>query len=65
MNGFELAQNLKNDFPCILIAMITSYDLPEYRQAASQHGIERFFVKGSLDWKEIAEFVQSTPKDDQ
>jgi two-component system, response regulator YesN len=65
MNGFELAQKLKNDFPCIWIAMVTSYDLPEYRQAASQHGIERFFVKGSLDWKEIAEFVQSTPKNKQ
>lgn len=62
MNGLELAQKLKNDFPLIRIAMVTNYDLPEYRQAASQHGIERFFAKNSLDWEEIKEFVQSTPK---
>ena len=62
MNGLELAQKLKNDFPLIRIALVTNYDLPEYRQAASQHGIERFFAKNSLDWEEIKEFVQSTPK---
>lgn len=62
MNGLELAQKLKNHFPIIRIAMVTNYDLPEYREAASQHGIERFFAKDSLDWEEIKEFVQSTPK---
>ncbi|MGE5843164.1 MAG: response regulator transcription factor [Deltaproteobacteria bacterium] len=65
MNGLELAQKLKNHFPVIRIAMVTNYDLPEYREAASQHGIERFFAKESLDWKEIKEFVQSTPKNKQ
>ena len=41
MNGLELAQKIKNDFPRIRIAMVTGYDFPEYRRGASQHGVER------------------------
>ena len=65
MNGLELAQKIKKDFPRIRIAMLTGYDFPEYRRAASQHGVDRFFVKDSLDWKEIKEFVQDISKDDR
>ena len=65
MNGLELAQKIKKDFPRIRIAMLTGYDFPEYRRAASQHGVDRFFVKDSLDWKEIEEFVQSILKNNQ
>jgi len=63
--GSELAQKIKNDFSRVRIAMVTGYDLPEYRQAASQQGVDRLFVKDFLDWKEIKEFVQSTPKNNQ
>jgi CheY-like chemotaxis protein len=65
MNGLNLAQKIKNGFPRIRIAIVTNYDLPEYRQAAIQQGVDRFFVKDSLDWKEIEAFVQSTPKNNQ
>lgn len=65
MNGLELAQKIKNDFPRIRIAMVTGYDFPEYRRAASQHGVDRFFVKHSLEWKAIEEFVQSVPNNNQ
>lgn len=65
MNGLELAQKIKRDFPRIGIAMVTGYDFLEYRRAASQHGVDRFFAKDSLDWKEIEEFVQSIPKNNQ
>ena len=65
MNGLELAQKLKKDFPRIRIAMLTGYDFPEYRRAASQQGVDHFFVKDSLDWKEIEEFVQSILKDNR
>jgi len=34
-------------------------------RAARQQGVDRFFVKDSLDWKEIEEFVQSTTKNNQ
>jgi two-component system response regulator YesN len=65
LNGLQLAQGIKKDFPNIRIAMLTSYDLPEYRQAASKDGADRFFVKDSLDWKEVEEFIQSIPKYDR
>ena len=62
LNGLQLAQRIQKDFPHIRIAMLTSYDLPEYRQAAGRDGADRFFVKDSLDWKEVKEFVQSIPE---
>ena len=65
MSGLELAQKVKKDFPRIRVAMLTAYDFPEYRRVASQHGIDRFFVKDSLDWKEIKDFVQSIPNNTQ
>jgi hypothetical protein len=51
-------------YPNLKIAMLTAFDFPEYRQAAEQDA-ERFFVKDSLDWKEVKEFVQSLPKNDR
>jgi two-component system response regulator YesN len=65
MSGLELAQKIKKDFPRTRIAMLTGYDFPEYRRAASQHGVDRYFVKDSLDWKEIGEFIQYISKDNR
>ena len=65
MNGLELARRIRNDFPLIRIAMLTGYDMPEYRLAASQQEVHHFFVKDLLDWEEIKEFVQSTPENKQ
>jgi len=44
---------------------LTGYDFPEYRRTASQYGVDRYFLKDLLDWKEIEEFVQSIPKDNR
>jgi DNA-binding NarL/FixJ family response regulator len=65
MSGLELAQKVKKDFPRIRVAMLTAYDFPEYRRVASLHGVNRFFVKDSLDWKELKEFVQGVPRDNR
>jgi two-component system response regulator YesN len=65
MTGLELAKKVKTDFPGIRIVMLTGYDFPEYRRVASQHGVDRFFVKDSLDWKEINEFIQDILKDNR
>jgi len=65
MNGLELAQKIKKEYPRIRIAMLTGYDYPEYRRAASQYGVDRFFVKDALDWKEIEELVQYIPKENR
>lgn len=45
MNGFRLTQRIKKDFPNIRVAIVTGYDLPEYREAAIQNGADRFLLK--------------------
>ncbi len=65
MSGLELAQNIKKDFPRIRIAMLTGYDFPEYRRLASQSGVDCYFVKDALDWKEVEDFVQYISKEKQ
>ena len=57
-NGLRLIQRIKAQFPNIRIAMVTSYDFAEYRQAAVQSGAERYFVKGSFSWDDVKEFVK-------
>jgi DNA-binding NarL/FixJ family response regulator len=59
MNGLQLTQRIKKDFPKIPVVILTGYDLPEYREAAIQYGADGFFVKESLDWQTIAALVKS------
>ena len=63
MNGLQLTQKIKKDFPHVRIAIVTGYDLPEYRQAASQYGADGFFLKESLKWNEIEDLVESIPSE--
>jgi DNA-binding NarL/FixJ family response regulator len=64
MNGLQLTQKIKKDFPDITIAMMTDYDLPEYRQAAVQYGADRFYVKNSFKWDELEALVQSISQEE-
>jgi DNA-binding NarL/FixJ family response regulator len=57
MNGLLLTQKVKRAFPNIPIALLTGYDLPEYREAALQSGADRFFVKEALKWEEVGELI--------
>ncbi len=58
-NGLQLTQKIKKDRPSIHIAILTDYDLPEYRQAAVEYGADRFFVKSSFKWDEVETLVKS------
>jgi two-component system, response regulator YesN len=62
INGLQSTQKIKRDFPNIQIAILTGYDLPEYRQAALQYGADCFLVKESIKGDEIAEFVKSVAR---
>jgi len=62
MNGLQVTQKIKRDFPNVRIAILTGYDLPEYRQAALQYEADRFFVKDSLQWNEVKSLVESLEK---
>ena len=59
MNGLQLTQRVKKDFPKMPVVILTGYDLPEYREAAIQYGADGFFVKESLKWKDVEALVKS------
>jgi len=61
-NGLELTKKIKAAHPNITIFIFTSYDIPEYREAAFQHGADRFIAKSSLNQKELTEFVKPYQK---
>ena len=61
MNGLQLTEKIKGEAPNTRIAILTGYDLPEYREAALQCGADRFFVKSSLQWDEVVAFAQTIP----
>lgn len=61
MNGLQLTEKIKGETPNTRIAILTGYDLPEYREAALQCGADRFFVKSSLQWDEVVAFAQTIP----
>lgn len=62
-NGLELTKRIKAGDPRITVIILTSYDLPEYRQAADQYGADYFLSKISSSGKEIASLVQSILSD--
>jgi DNA-binding NarL/FixJ family response regulator len=46
-NGLELTQKIKMNYPDIIVVILTSYDLLEYRQAALQSKADHFITKDS------------------
>jgi YesN/AraC family two-component response regulator len=59
INGLEATRKIKATFPETRVVMVTGYDVPEYRQAALQYGAEHFFVKESLEWKDVEALIKS------
>ncbi|MGZ3539371.1 MAG: response regulator, partial [Thermodesulfobacteriota bacterium] len=57
-NGLELTKKIKQNYPDIIIVILTSYDLPEYRQAALKRLADCFVPKGSS----IQDFYRNTGK---
>ncbi len=57
-SGLELTRRIKTLHPNIHIVMLTSYDFPEYRQAARARGAYRFLSKGSSTADDIQELVE-------
>jgi two-component system response regulator DegU len=58
-NGLLLTQKIKKDRPEIIICILTSYDLPQYREVALQCGADCFIIKGSLVWEEIEALIKA------
>ena len=58
-NGIQLTKKKKDLYPNIFIIIMTSYNSPEYREAASQAGTEYFILKRSSSTKDIIKVVES------
>ena len=57
-NGLQTAKKIRQDRQDMSIVILTSYDLPEYREAAIRCGADGFITKKSLDWKEMMTLVK-------
>jgi len=58
-NGLELTRKIKANHPNIIITILTSYDLQEIQEAATQCKADYLFSKGSIATGEIAALVKS------
>jgi DNA-binding NarL/FixJ family response regulator len=58
-NGLELTRKIKAKCPDVKVIILTSYDLPEYRQTAKQVGANHFIAKGSTTMDEILGMVST------
>lgn len=47
-NGLDVTRKIKAQYPDIVVVILTNYDLPEYRQAATQSGADHFLSKDSF-----------------
>lgn len=56
-SGLELARRIKNMLPSCYIVMLTSHDLPEYREAALRSGADCFICKDKAGLLEIQNLV--------
>jgi DNA-binding NarL/FixJ family response regulator len=58
-SGLELTSKLKVKYPDLVVIMMTSYDTPEYREAAIQAKADHFLSKGSSSKESILKLVES------
>jgi DNA-binding NarL/FixJ family response regulator len=62
-SGLEITKKIKADYPNITIIILTSYDLPEYREAAQQYQANHFLSKGTTTKENILALVKSVLSD--
>lgn len=58
-SGLEITRKIKAQYPDIVVVVLTSYDLPEYHDAAFRYGANHFIVKGSSTFEEISSLINS------
>jgi len=58
-SGLAITQKIKSQYPEISVIILTSYDLPEYREAAKQYQANHFLSKGTTTKEDILEMVKS------
>ncbi len=58
-SGLEITRKIKTQYPDISVIILTSYDLPEYREAAHRYKADYFLPKGSTSTEDILKLVRS------
>ena len=58
-SGLELTRKLKSHSPDIPVIILTSYDLPEYREAAKEYKANHFLSKGATTKENILALVNA------
>jgi DNA-binding NarL/FixJ family response regulator len=58
-SGLEFTRKIKRTHPDIPIIILTSYDLPEYREAAKEYQADHFLSKGTTTMESILALVKS------
>ncbi len=58
-NGLELTGKIKAKYRDVVVIILTSYDTPEYREAAAQARADHFLSKGSTSKEGILTLVES------
>ena len=56
-NGLEVTRKIKARHSTTKVIILTSYDLPEYREAADHYGADYFLAKGFSSREEIMALV--------
>jgi YesN/AraC family two-component response regulator len=58
-SGLDFTRKIKSSYPSIPVIILTSYDLPEYREAAKKYQADHFLSKGTTTKQDILEMVRS------
>jgi DNA-binding NarL/FixJ family response regulator len=58
-NGLDLTRKIRSTLHHTTIAILTNYDLPEYRKAAKDSGADYFFSKGGSSMEEVLALVDT------
>jgi DNA-binding NarL/FixJ family response regulator len=61
-SGLEITRTIKEINPEIQIIILTSHDMPEYREVAFLNGASHFLTKGNLKIDDVISLVASALK---
>ena len=62
-SGLDLARQIKIDQPEVIMVILTSYDLPEYKTAAEESGIEHLIPKDDWTGEDMIALVHTILED--
>jgi YesN/AraC family two-component response regulator len=63
-NGLEITRKIKEGYSTIQVIILTSYDFPEYREAAVKYGADHFLSKESSSREDLLALVESIYSED-